>query len=197
MVIGGEALMRLVYGGKYAGSGIILACLAGANAYRNLRIAPSLAALAKGDSQNQLISNLWRVSSLLPALALVLIHKPIWMRACCGWFGEALGCWASFVRLRRRDGVPLSVSLVPTQWLTLMVASAGVVAWFGAHRWPSLWALVAAMLASLIAGAVLASALPELRHEVRSAWEGFRVGGWREARSRMSGHPPVGKAVAR
>jgi O-antigen/teichoic acid export membrane protein len=196
IVIGGEAVMRLVYGNKYSGSGVILAWLAGANAYRNLRMAPSLAALARGDSQNQLISNLWRVSSLLPALGLALIHKPVWMLACCGLLGEALGCWASFMRLRRRDAVPLSVSLVPTLWLTVLVAGAGLVAWSGAHRWPGFWALAASMLASLLAGAVLASALPELRHEVGSAWEGFRVGGWREALSRMSGHPLVRKAGA-
>ncbi len=197
MIIGAEALMRLVYGGKYAGSGAILAWLAGANAYRNLRIAPSLAALARGDSQNQLISNLWRVSSLLPAVGLALIHKPVWMLASCGLLGEALGCWASFMRLRRRDGVPLSVSLVPTQWLTILLAGAGLVAWSGAHQWPGFWALAVAMLASLLAGAILTSVLPELRQEARAAWKGFRVGGWREAISQMSGHPPVHRAVAR
>jgi O-antigen/teichoic acid export membrane protein len=196
MVIGGEALMRLVYGGKYAGSGVILGWLAGATAYRNLRIAPSLAALARGDSQNQLLSNLWRVSSLLPALGLAFLHKPIWMLACCGLLGEALGCWASFVRLRRRDGVPISVSLVPTHWLTVMVVGGGLVAWLGGDWWPGFWGLASGMLAALIAGAVLSTALPELRQEVGAAWEGFRDGGWREARSRVFGHSPVRKAVA-
>lgn len=195
MVIGAEALMRLVYGGQYAGSGVVLAWLASAYAFRNLRYAPTMAALARGDSQNQLIANLWRVSSLLPALGLALIHKPVWMLACCGLLGEALSCWASFMRLRRRDGLPFSVSLVPTQWLVLLVAVAGLVAWAGAHRWPALWALAAALCASLLVGVVLANVLPELRGEVGSAWEGYRVGGWREALSRLSGHPPVRKPV--
>ena len=43
---------------------------------------------------------------------------------------------------------------------------------------------------------VAGNARAELRHEVGSAWEGFRVGGWREALSRISGHPPVRKAGA-
>jgi O-antigen/teichoic acid export membrane protein len=196
MIIGGEALMRVVYGGKYAGSGVILAWLAGANACRNLRMAPSLAALARGDSQNQLLSNLCRVSSLLPALGLALAHKPVWMLACCGLFGEVLACWVSLIRLRRRDLVPLSVSLIPTQWLTLTVSIAGLVACAGAHHWPVFWSLSAATLASLLAGTVLVCALPELRHEVGCAWEGFRVGGWREALSRMSKNSPMHKAVA-
>lgn len=195
IVIAGETLMRLVYGGKYAGSGIILAWLAGANAYRSLRIAPSLAALARGDSQNQLISNLWRVSSLLPALGLAVMGKPVWMLACCGLLGEALGCWVSFLRLRRRDGVPLSVSLIPTQWLTFLIAGAGLVAWSGTQRWLGFWGLAAGLFGSLLAGAVLARAFPVLRHEVDSAWEGFRVGGWREALSRISGQPSAEKAV--
>jgi O-antigen/teichoic acid export membrane protein len=196
LVIAGEALMQLVYGGKYAGSGIFLACLAGANAYRNLRMAPSLAALAKGDSQNQLISNLWRVSALVPTLGLALLHQPVWMLACCGLFGEVFGCWASFLRLRQRDGVPLSASVVPAAWLTVLVAGSGLIAGFGAHHWPAIWALAVATLASLFAGAVLACIMPELRREVGSALEGFRAGGWREARSRMLGHSTVRKAGA-
>lgn len=196
MVIGSEALMRLVYGNKYAGSGVILAWLAAASAFRNLRMAPTSAALARGDSQNQLIANLWRVLSLLPALGLAVIQTPVWMIAFSALFGEALSCWMSLLRLRKRDGVPLSASLVPTLWLTVLVAGAGLVAWSGAYQWPSLWALTASVFASLLAGAVLSAALPELRHEVGSAWEGFHVGGWREALFRMSGHVPGRKAVA-
>lgn len=195
MIIGAEALMRLVYGGKYAGSGAILAWLAGAYAYRNLRYAPTMAALARGDSQNQMISNLWRVMALLPALALALTHKPVWMVAACGLVGEAPACWVSFMRLRRRDGVPLSVSLVPTQWLTLLVGGAGLVAWAGAHQWPVAWSVGAAVIAGVLACTIIALLQPELRHEFESAWAGFRVGGWREAVARMSGNSSVLKAV--
>jgi O-antigen/teichoic acid export membrane protein len=196
MVIGSEAVMQLVYGNKYVGSGVILAWLAGANAYRIFRMAPTSAALARGDSQNQLISNLWRVCALLPALSLALLQMPVWMLACCGLLGEALGCWASLLRLRRRDGIPFDVSLIPALWLTGLLVGAGLFAWSGAYHWPLLWALAAAMLASLLTGALLISVLPELRQEVGSAWDGFRVGGWRGALSRISGYTPVRKAGA-
>jgi O-antigen/teichoic acid export membrane protein len=197
IMIGAEALMRVVYGQKYAGAGIILGWLAAANAFRNLRMAPSLAALARGDSHNLMIANLCRVVSLLPALGLALAHKPVWMLASCGLLGEALACWASLVRLQRRDGVPLSVTLVPAQWLTMLVAGAGLAAWWGAHKLPAFFALASAAAGALFAGAVLIGALPELRKEALTAWNGFRFGGWREALLRISGHPSMRRPVAR
>lgn len=196
MVIGAEALMRMVYGQKYAGAGIILGWLAAANAFRNLRMAPSLAALAKGDPHNQMITNLFRVTSLLPAVVLALAHKPVWVLACCGLGGEALACWVSLVRLRRRDGVPFSATLVPARWLAIVVGGAGLAAWWGAHKLPGFFALASAAAGALVAGAILIGALPELRTEALSVWNGFRVGGWREALFRMSGHRPVRKAAA-
>lgn len=196
IVIGAEPLMRMVYGAKYAGAGILLAWLAAANAFRNLRMAPSLAALAKGDSHNPMVANLCRLVSLPPALGLALAHKPVWALATCGLVGEALACWASLLRLQRRDGIPLSITVLPAQWLAILVAGAGLAAWCGAHQWPVFFALASAAGGAIFAGAVLIGALPELRGEVLTAWNGFRVGGWREALSRMLGHPPVRKAVA-
>lgn len=196
MVIGAEALMRVVYGQKYAGAGIILGWLAAANAFRNLRMAPSLAALAKGDSHNAMVTNLCRVLSLIPALGLALVHQPVWILACCGLAGEALACGVSLVRLHRRDGVPLSATLFPAQWLILLVGAAGLAAWWGAHKLPAFFALAAAVAGSTVTGAILVGALPELRNEALAAWNGFRAGGWREALSRVLGHPPVRKEVA-
>jgi O-antigen/teichoic acid export membrane protein len=196
IVIGAEAVMRIVYGPKYAGAGIILGWLAAANAFRNLRMAPSLAALARGDSQNQMISNACRLVALLPALALALAQRPVWTLACCGLLGEALACWASLLRLRHRDGVPLSTTLVPAKWLAVLVGGAGLATLWGVHGFPIFLALASAAAGALVAGAVLIGALPELRKEAISAWNGFRVGGWREAVSRMSGHSLVRKELA-
>ena len=119
LVIGSEAFMRLVYGSKYAGSGLIMAWLAMVNVFRNLRIAPTLAAIAKGDSQNQMISNFWRVAALVPAFFVAIAQKPLWMVACIGIVGESLASAVSLMRLRRRDYIPLMVSLVPIGWVSL------------------------------------------------------------------------------
>jgi len=179
MIIGSEAIMRLTYGPKYAGTGIILAFLATANAFRNIRTAPSLAALAKGDSQNQMISNLWRVVSLIPALALAVAHQPVWMLACTGLIGEAFACAAAFLRLRRRDGVPLLISLVPVGWVSLSVALAIVFWSLGVRFWGLYLTVLAAVILATANGVFMVAAMPVLRTEVGAFWDRWKRDGWR------------------
>jgi len=184
MMVGAEALMRLLYGQKYTSAGIVLACLAAAGSVRLVRTATSVAALAKGDSQNEMWSNGARMLGLLPALGLVMQHQPIWLVACTGLIGEALACGVAVVRLRRRDKIPNSATLVP---LTLVVAWIGVgAAVFLAvgSSWPIAWSLMLAVgLAA--ASSVTALSLPELRREIVTSWRDRRNPG-RSAESPIS-----------
>ena len=179
MILGGEAFMRLVYGSKYAGSGVLLAWLAAANAFRNIRIAPAVAAIAKGDSQNQMISNLFRVIALIPAAAAAFTQQPLWSIACTGLVGEALACWISFLRLRRRDSVPLSNSLVPASWVLLAVATSGVLVLLGFHQLPPTFSVLLAAFGACIGAAATIAALPELRNEAGKLYSHWRLAGWR------------------
>lgn len=167
LIMGAEVIMRLAYGQKYAGAGVFLGWLAAANAFRTLRMAPALAALAKGDSQNQMISNLARVMSLIPAVLVAWMHQPVWMLACMGLFGEALACSVSFTRLRRRDGIPLAASLKPAVLLAVVVGASGLASWLGVGHWPGFWALPAAAAGALAAGVIAVGILAEARSEVR------------------------------
>ena len=187
MIVGGEALMQLAYGRKYTGSGIILAWLAAAVAFRNLRVAPTIAALARGDSQNQMISNGWRVAALIPLLALAFRHEPIWTLACCGLIGEVFACWFSIVRLRRRDGVPACITLHPAIWLFFLVVASGGLACISFQLSSMLWGLAIGLLCALAAGAITVALLPELRGEVLSAWVGYRAEGWRGMLAQLKG----------
>ena len=179
LVIGAEAIMRLVYGPKYVGTGVILACLAIANAFRNIRIAPALAAIAKGNSQNQMYSNLLRVVALIPALILALQGKPVWMLATTGLIGEVLSCAWSFHNLRKREGIALADSLVPLGWVAACVAGAVGVYFAGAHQWGIIGSLATAAGGALIAGAWMVMVLPELRHETARLAQTVSSGGWR------------------
>lgn len=170
MIVGGEAVVRLVYGSKYAGAGILLGCLAAANAYRTLRIAPALAAIARGDSRNQMIGNLVRAVSLVVALPLVAAKQPLWTVACTGLAGEVFACWISFVRLERRDAVPMSSSLAHAAWVTLGVGAAGAFALLGFHRLPPSTALLLTMACSAVYSVILGTVLPDLRREVTSIY---------------------------
>jgi O-antigen/teichoic acid export membrane protein len=187
MIVGGEALMQLAYGPKYSGSGIILAWLTAAVAFRNLRIAPALAALARGDSQNQMISNGWRVAALAPMLVLALGHRPIWMLAGCGLLGEAFACWVSIVRLRRRDGIPASITVRPAVWLLALVILMGGLSWAGAYASSVLVGLAFGTVCALAAGAGTVALLPEMRREALAAWQGYRAQGWRGALTQLGG----------
>jgi len=192
MIIAGEALMQLAYGSKYTGSGIILAWLTAAVAFRNLRIAPAIAALARADSQNQMISNTWRVLALAPMLIMAFRHQPIWMLACCGLVGEVFACWFSIARLQRRDGVPVGVTLWPAIWLLALVIAGGGLAWSGAHALSRFGGLVLGTVCALVAGISTAALLPELRREALAIWEGYRSKGLRGALAQVKGErvPP-------
>jgi O-antigen/teichoic acid export membrane protein len=196
MIVGGEALMRLTYGSKYAGSGVILAWLTAAVAFRNLRVAPSTAALARGDSKNQMISNGWRLMALAPMLVLAFKLQPIWMLACCGLVGEGFACWASIVRLRRRDGVPAGVTFRPALWLLALVIAAGGLAWVVAHAASVVAGLALAAACAFAAGVSTVALLPELRREGLAAWQGYRAQGWRGALAQLKGERPLANSFA-
>lgn len=179
LLVGAEALMRLLYGEKYAGAGILLACLAAASAVRIVRTATSLAALAKGDSQNEMWSNGSRLVGLLPALGLALQQQPVWLVALTGLLGEAVACAVAIFRLRRRDNIPLVASLVPLGWVVASISVAAAVVWLGGHHWPVGWGLLAAGTLAAASGGLIVVSLPDLRREIVTLWDGLRTGGWR------------------
>jgi O-antigen/teichoic acid export membrane protein len=179
MALGGECAMRLVYGAKYAGSGALLAWLSAANALRTLRLAPALAAIAKGDSKNQLLSNAARTIAILPAAVLALAEQPIWTIACSGLLGELIASWFSFARLSRRDGIPLSRSLVPGAWLLVSAVGAAALLLSGIHRLDTAVGLPLAALSAAAIAAAMVAALPELRNEALAMFGHWRLHGVR------------------
>jgi O-antigen/teichoic acid export membrane protein len=132
MIVAAQAWMTLAYGSNYEDGGIILAWVAASNVFRIIRFAPSTAALAKADSQNQLYANMLRVLSLAPAGFLGWSHQPLWTLAAAGLAGESLACFYSLWRLKRRDDTPWSASLGPIALATLGIFAAGTLARWGA-----------------------------------------------------------------
>ena len=171
IVVGAEAMMRLVFGKQYEGAGIVLACLAAVNAIRNIRLASAIAAIAKGDSANQVISNFWGGTSLIPALALAVAEMPLWMVACSGLFGEIFACTASFRRLKQRDGLPLKCSVVPTLLVVATVSVAAMATYFtGLHQTHVLLAIACSLVAGGLAAGALVGTLPEARREAKNSF---------------------------
>ena len=113
VIVGAESWMVIAYGKKYAGAGILLSWLAASNSFRIIRIAPSIAALAKADSNNQLHANLLRILSLIPAALLAKQGAALWTIGATCLLGEALACGYSVWRLSKRDAIPISHALLP------------------------------------------------------------------------------------
>ncbi len=186
MLAGGEGIMRLVYGAKYSGSGVVLSWLVAVVAFRTIRIAPALAALAKGDSQNQLWSNVARAASLVPALILSSHRAPLWTIAACGLVGEILAAGVSVIRLQRRDGTAPAVTIVPMLVAAFCLSLSGAVATcLGAAGARTALHLLAMFSSSLLGFALAVVLLPEVRGGAAQLISAYRQGGWTAALAKM------------
>ncbi|MBL9171152.1 MAG: oligosaccharide flippase family protein [Verrucomicrobiales bacterium] len=180
-ILGSETIMLLIYGSKYSGSGLVLAWIAGANAFRILRIAPTTAALSRGDSKAVMYTNLLRVVSLLPAFVVATRGSPIWVISTCATIGEACACTAAFRFLSRRDGILLSTNLIP-----IVVVGSSITCTLGWIHVGSVSAdpavvLATATLTAAVAASIAVILLPRARQECigffrQVASTGFAVG---------------------
>lgn len=101
-ILGGNYVIGLLFGSGFAVSPALLAVLGCALAVRILRIAPSTAMLALGDSRALMLANLWRVGGLgLAALAAVLRFDLVYIAAAAA-VGEAAALLAAVILLNRQ-----------------------------------------------------------------------------------------------
>jgi O-antigen/teichoic acid export membrane protein len=112
-IVAGGKLITLMLGSKYEGCAAIVAWLGCTQAVRQLRYMPGIAALALGDSQNMMWSNLYRVVGMVGMLVAGYVRAPIFWVAVPGLFAEAAAWWASVERLGKRHELPASLSLRP------------------------------------------------------------------------------------
>lgn len=179
MIIGAEVIMQLVYGKKYAGAGIILGWLTAANAFRNIRIAPAIAAIAKGDSVNSMVSNVARAVALLPATGVAVAGHPIWLIACTGLVGETLACSVSFWRLYKYHRVPLACSFWPAALVTAVVILTGLATYFGAQYLHPALSVFLAVVGASVTGMSVVWLLEDSQREVLRVWNQLRKVGMR------------------
>jgi O-antigen/teichoic acid export membrane protein len=196
LVIGAEVIMRLAFGAKYEGSGFLLAWLTAASALRIIRTAPAIAAIAKGDTVNQMISNLAGGVGFLLGFAVAVAGKPIWAVVAASVLGEFLACAVSFVRLMRRDRVPLARSLVPTALLAAALVLSGGACLLGVHEARAIPGLAMAVAGGCLAGGLVVVILAESRREVARAVSLYRSAGWRGALQMLKGEARVERPVA-
>lgn len=162
LVLVGPALVVLVYGAEYARGATVIGWLAVMQAIRVLRAAPSMAAMARGDTLNMLLANLGRSLALPVMLGIAALALDLTWIAAAGAGGEALGLLIASGRLRARHGLPLSAVLRPAVVPALAITAAAVIASStGTELAPALlaWALLAPVI--LLVAAVTCT---DLRH---------------------------------
>lgn len=120
ITLGGNALTML-YGSKYSAGCTVIGWLGAMWAVRIIRVAPTLAAMARGDSKNAMISNVARTSSLIGMLIAAAMGGGLPWIAIAGLCGEVLALLASLWRLHARDAIspidcmaPLGVAVLGT-----------------------------------------------------------------------------------
>lgn len=166
LIVAGEPLITLLFGAKYQGAGLLMAILGATTAVRFLRFAPSVAAMARADTLNELYTHLWRSVSLPLAAAVAALGGSMYGIAFCGLGAEIVATTYSLLRLRRRQQVPLLDSARVTGYLVVCLIGAGTAVLAGAPALEMAWAaallLVSLLIALLLAWALFPQALRAL-----------------------------------
>lgn len=113
MIVLGGPLIVLVFGSRYSGAGALAACLAVGQTFRLLRNASTIAAIAKGDTKNLMLSHFLRFLAVLLAIPIAASGKPIHFVAAAMAGGECLALAGSSIRLIRTHRVPVGAFVQP------------------------------------------------------------------------------------
>jgi O-antigen/teichoic acid export membrane protein len=177
-ILTGPALINLIYGVKYDAAGAVIGWLGVMQCVRLLRVAPTTAALALGDTKNSLIANVVRQSGLGLALLAAVLSMPITWIAASGVVGEILAVTMSVAWTRRTHDFPVWSFVLTTVIATLSFGlAAWSLPWCGGNGWIVLvaWSATLAVGASLFV--LISSKLwrQELRHLLQTARRKLKV----------------------
>ena len=112
-ILMGSWFMVLVYGKQYIAAGPLLILFGIMQSIRILRTAPTTISLAKGDSRNTTISNMFRALSFVLAFICATRGMDIVWIAASGLIGELLAILPSLVMLKYRFNIPMQHFIVP------------------------------------------------------------------------------------
>lgn len=127
-IILGPGIVTLLYGSRYSEVGAFIGWFAVMQMLRLIRIVPTTAVLAMGDTFACLLANLGR-AACFPVLLLLAVsgQNLVWIVvASCG--GEVLGLAVLLIRTQRLHGLATALSLKPLALSACAAICAGVIA---------------------------------------------------------------------
>jgi O-antigen/teichoic acid export membrane protein len=171
LIVLGEQIVTVIYGKKYGGTGLPMALLGAAFVVRFLSFTPGYAAVARGDTINQLFSNLGRSLSLPLALLAAWLGGGVGSIAACALVGELVSAAVSLIRLRQRQAVPYRYTAGGAAYVVCFVAIGLLLVYSGAPMWG--YKLAAAVLFASVAIPLLVGwyAFPSFARTVMSLVE--------------------------
>jgi len=167
ILIGGWFVV-LVYGNQYLPAAPLMVWLGVTSSIHLIRVAVTTIALAKGDSPNPTISNVFRAFSFVLAFTFAALGADLVWIAVSALVGELLAIGAGIGLLKRRLAIPLQYFFKPVFMSFAGLLLAGVFWNAGLHDTGPFWSFWAATLLSIVMTAWFLWIFPEFRKEVHS-----------------------------
>lgn len=167
-IFAGGKVVTLVYGSKYAGASAFIGWLAAMWAIRIIRVAPTVATMAQGDTKAPMASNIVRSLALVGmVLAAATGRRLVWI-SICGFLGELMALEFLIFRLWRVHTLRMQLSFAPCAAFGLCMGLAAL----GSATGIGDASLIATVFGSLVLMAIGLAAMlllvPQLRVDIRA-----------------------------
>ncbi len=167
-ILAGGWVVTLLYGRKYAAAAGFIGWLAAMWGIRIFRIAPTVAAIAKGDTQNAMFGNMARSVALIGMFAVAAVGGALTWIPICGLAGEILASAVTIWRLFHRNRVSAMTCLRPFAPFAAGMILAGLSVAEGVVRWGPIYALLTSIAITGVAMMAMLVLFPNLRQDFRS-----------------------------
>lgn len=173
LVVFAPWLLERLYGAPYAAAAGVLVWLVTARMVWFVRVAPTLTAMARADTRNALLANVFRLTGVGLAVLAAGLGLALEAVAAAALIGEVVAALAAVALVRWRHHIPLRLSLVPTAaLLPVFAAVLSLREVFGPDR-PDVMLAASGALGLLLAGLML-TLVPPLRLEFARAVASLR-----------------------
>jgi O-antigen/teichoic acid export membrane protein len=147
----GQRVVTLAYGANYAGVGGYIGWLGTMQSIRMLRVGPTIASMAGGDTRAPLLSNIGRISVFPIAIWMGLTGMPLAWIVVMACLGDCLALLMIIRRLSRSQGMRVGLAVKPAMIGAGAIAVAFTIASSGGTTQP--WAASILMLLLIVMGA--------------------------------------------
>jgi len=175
LIVGGQGLIDLVFGAKYAGAGLLIGWLAVMQMFRMVRAAPSLAAIARGDTRTMMLSNIVRSGAIGMMLVVAVSGTNIVWIAIFATLGEVAATIFAARRMRMLHHVPYTTYLWPPFIVALLAVAIGTTSvWLDVPE-RAFIVLSSMVFVSLITMAIALMCFRSIREEMIQAIRSLRA----------------------